>query len=226
LVGDEEARLAAKEILSAPEFMRWKTDYQAWLRLIDHLAALVPDWVFEAIDWIGDAIDAVFRWLAGFLEMFGVFGEANEIVGWLGVCLLVASLIVLGRSWQRRVEVAVRAPAQRHDAARDHAEAMTGARRLAQSGHYLEAAHRVQLATLALLIELDWLELARSDPNQTLRDRVRASALPGEEGQHLIALVDRLETLWFNEPEEDRGLFEDWISFGTRIEKFATGRTP
>jgi hypothetical protein len=224
LVGDDEARRAANEILSAPEFTRWKTDYETWLRLIDHLGALVPDWVFETIAWVDDGIDSVLQWLADFLELFGVFGEANEIVGWLGVCILLASVIVLGRSWLQRIAVATGAPVQSHDAVRDHAEAMTAARGLAQSGQYLEAAHRVQLATLALLIELDWLELARSDPNQTLRTRVRFSALPGEEGEQLIALVDRLEALWFDEPEEDRGLFEDWISFSARIGKVATGR--
>ncbi len=226
MVGDEEAQRAAQEILSAPEFTRWNTDYEAWLALIDRLAAFVPDWVFEALDWIGGALDSALDGLARLLEGFGVFGEANAIIGWLGVCVLIAILIVLGQRWRTRISIATGSPAERHDAMRDHAEAMTSAHDLARRGHFLEAAHRVQLATLALLIEFGWLELARSDPNRTLRDRVRASGLPKAEGLSLIQLVDRLEALWFNEPEEDRVLFEDWLCFGTHIEKVAMGRAP
>ena len=81
----------------------------------------------------------------------------------------------------------------------------------------------MQLATLALLIEFDWLELARSDPNRTLRERIRASSLPGRERDQLIDLVDRLEALWFDEPREDRSLFEAWLALDARIVAIATG---
>lgn len=224
MVTDEQARLAAKEILSGRDFTRWHTDYEAWLAILEQIAQLTPDWVIEAFAWIGSAIEAIFGWLADFLGFFGVFGDTREGIGWLAVCLLAAALIVLVRHWVTRLSPESRSSPERHRPGWDHASALKSARDLAREGHYLEAAHRVQLATLALLIEFDWLELARSDPNRTLRDRVRASALPRPEARRLIELVDRLETLWFSEPRDDRALFEDWLSLDERITKVAAGR--
>ena len=224
MVTDDQAREAAKEILSGREFTRWHTDYEAWLAMLERIPDLVPDWLIEALVWIGSAIEAIFDWIADFLEFFGVFGDAREEIGWLAVCLLAAAMIVLVRQWMTRSAGLKPSPEQRRRPGRDHASAMVSARRLAREGHYLEAAHRVQLATLALLIEFDWLELARSDPNRTLRDRVRASALPKPEARRLIELVDRLERLWFSEPSDDRALFEDWVSLDERIVKVAAGR--
>jgi len=223
LVTDEQARQAADEILSGREFARWQSDYESWLAMLERIAELTPDWLISAFVWFAEAIDVLLDRLAGFLEFFGVFGDVEEGVGWVAVCLLVAALIVLGRQWVVRMAEAPGSAAERRRPGRDHARAVKAARDLARDGHYLEAAHRVQLATLALLIEFDWLELARSDPNQTLRDRVRASAIPKPEAGRLIELVDRLETLWFSEPREDRVLFEDWLSLDERIANVAAG---
>lgn len=224
MVTDEQARQAANDILSGREFTRWHTDYESWLAMLERIADITPDWLVEAFVWLGDALEATFDWIASFLEFFGVFGDAREGIGWLAVGLLAAALIVLGRHWVGRFAVEARSSPENRRPGRDHASALKSARDLAREGHYLEAAHRVQLATLALLIETDWLELARSDPNRTLRDRVRASSLPKPEARRLIELVDRLETLWFKEPREDRALFEDWLSLGERIVQVAARR--
>jgi hypothetical protein len=224
LVTDEQAREAANEILSGREFTRWQTDYDAWLALLEELADLIPDWLIESGVWIGKMIETIFDSIAGFLEFFGVFGSAQEGIGWIAVCILAAALIVLGRHWLSRVAVEAGSSRERRRPGRDHAEAMKSARDLARDGHYLAAAHRVQLATLALLIEFDWLELARSDPNRTLRDRVRGSAIPKPEARRLIELIDRLEMLWFSERHDDRALFEDWLTLDERIVKVAAGR--
>ncbi len=222
---DEQVREAANEILSGREFTRWNTDYEAWLTFLEGLADFVPDWLIEAVVGIGEVIEAVFDWLGDFLAFFGVFGDARAGIGWLAVCVLAAALIVLGWHWRQRATVEARSSAQRRRPGRDHAEAVKSARALARSGHYLAAAHRVQLATLALLIEFDWLELARSDPNRTLRDRVRDSNLPKAEALRLIELVDRLEKLWFSERHDDPTLFEDWLTLDERIVQVAAGRT-
>jgi hypothetical protein len=224
LVTDEQARDVANEILSGREFTRWHTDYETWLALLEAIAGRIPDWLIESVVWIGELIEAVFDSIGGFLEFFGIFGDAQEGIGWLAVCILAAALIVLGRHWLMRVAVETRSTQERRRPGRDHAEAMKSARDLARAGHYLAAAHRVQLATLALLIEFDWLELARSDPNRTLRDRVRGSALPKPEARRLIELVDRLEMLWFSERHDDQALFEAWLTLDERIVNVAAGR--
>jgi hypothetical protein len=224
LVTDEQARGTANEILSARAFTRWDTDYQAWLTFLEQLADLIPDWLIETVVWISEGFESILDRIADFLGFFGVFGDAREGIGWLAVCVLAAAFIALGWRWRHRATTRAAPAAERRQPGRDHAAAMTSARTLARSGHYLAAAHRVQLATLALLIEFDWLELARSDPNRTLRDRVRDSAIPKPEARRLIELVDRLEMLWFSERREDRTLFEDWQSLDERIVAVASGR--
>ena len=52
---------------------------------------------------------------------------------------------------------------------------------------------------------------------------VAASALPEVERGKLIALVDRLEALWFDEPRNDRDLFEEWRALDDRLLRMATG---
>lgn len=224
MVADEEARRAAVEILAASEFTRWHEGYESWLALLDRIVELIPDWLIRVVSSIRRAATAFFDWFTEFLRLFGVFGDVSEGVGWVAGCILVAALIAFGWHWQSRSSLRGVARNVQSSPGRDHAEALREAGALARTGQYLLAAHRVQLATLALLIEFDWLELARSDPNRTLRDRLRESALPTRECQQFIALVDRLEALWFDEPREDRVLFEDWISMDERIVTLATGR--
>lgn len=220
---DEEVRRAAAEILAENEFTRWYTDYDFWLALLERLGELTPDWMIQLLAWLRQAARAIFEWIGEILRLFGVLGDVGEGVGWVAVCILIALLIVVGWNWQARRTLHRQAGSAQRSPGRNHADAIREAGALARRGQYLEAAHRVQLATLALLIEFDWLELARSDPNRTLRNRLRESALPTRERSELIALVDRLETLWFDAPREDRVLFEDWVSLDERIVSIATG---
>jgi hypothetical protein len=221
LVTDEEARSAAVEILAANDFARWHEDYESWLALLERIVALTPDWLLALLTWVEQTVGTIFGWIGELLGLFGVFGEVSAGAGWVAVCIMVAALVVLGWRWRtRRAERRTSDPVERSPG-RIHAKAIRDASTMARTGQYLEAAHRVQLATLALLIEFDWFELARSDPNRTLRERVRASALPERERHRLIDLVNRLEALWFDEPHEDRVLFEDWISLDERIASIA-----
>jgi len=226
---DEQARAAAREILSQPEFARWERGLDGWLALLEDLVGRIPAWLIDGLAGLQDLAGSVFSWIGGglarLLGFFGVFGDVSGAVGWTAVLLLVVVTIVLvwrTRSlWQRRRR---RASGAATRPARRHADALREARSLARAGRFLEAAHRVQLATLALLIELDWLELARSDPNRTLRRRIAVSGLPERERAQLIALIDRLEALWFSEPRDDPRLFEDWLALDERIVSLAGAR--
>ena len=223
-VTDEQARSAAEAILSAREFTRWETDYPSWIALLERIGDWIPDWLIRLVSTLGEIVSAFFEWVGRFLGLFGIFGDVSRGLGWLAVCVIAAMVIVLVWFWRERVERREATGGAQQDIGQTHSEALREAHALATSGRYLEAAHRVQLATLALLIEFDWLELARSDPNRTLRDRIHASPLPERERRQLIRLVDRLEGLWFNEPREDVELFDDWVSLDERILSIAPTR--
>jgi len=224
-VNDEAARAAAREILAQPEFTRWHGEFESWLRSFERLIELIPQWLIDVLGWLNrHVIEGILLELGRFLgRLFSLVGQPPSVLGWLALGLLLAAAIVLGyrlfgsRWHQTHAADATASPG------RTHLDAIREARELAGQGSYLEAAHRVQLATLALLIESDWLELARSDPNRTLRRRMQDSALPVAERRTLIGLVDRLEALWFDEPHEDRALYEDWVALDERILQLATG---
>jgi len=219
LVSDEQARAAAREILAQPEFARWHSDFEAWLRALEGLLEWVPDWLIDGVAWLREVVleGVLLALLRAIGRLLSLVGEPPGALGLLAVCLLLAAAIVLAyRFWgSRRLES--RAGREARGTSRSHTDSIREARALAREGHYLEAAHRVQLATLAHLIETDRLELARSDPNRTLRQRVSDSTLPEPERRQLIALVDRLESLWFDQPREDRELFEAWVALDERM---------
>jgi len=228
LVSDEQARAAANEILSQGRFTRWDGDFEVWLRALEALIDMIPSWLIEVVDWIervliDQVLGSILAFLGRLLSLFGVFGETPDLLGWISISLILSVGVVLayrtwGESWFE-----TRTPESKARPTRQHADAIREARSLASSGHFLEAAHRVQLATLAMLIDSDVLELARSDPNRTLRHRVADSSLPAGERATLISLVDRLEALWFNEPREDATLFEEWIALDERLARVAVG---
>jgi hypothetical protein len=227
LVSDEQAREAAREILARDEFARWSLDFEAWLRSLEALIELIPRGLIEALAWFQEVVlrgivVELLQALGRLLDLMGVFGDApSATLGWIAVCLLLAGSIVLGVRLRRRHGLDRTPGGARRATSQSHAAAIEQARALAEGGQYLEAAHRTQLATLALLIEVDWLELARSDPNRTLRRRIAESVLPEAERRQLTALVDRLESLWFDEPREDRELFEAWMALDDRISSLA-----
>lgn len=228
MVSDEEARAAAQEILSQRSFTRWHSDFETWLRSFEALVDSIPSGLIDALVWLYETLIeglllGFLRGLAGILKALGLFGDAPAAIGWLALILLfsvgfVFAYRVWGASW-------FEAPADptRRRVGRTHAQAIREARALAAGGQYLAAAHRVQLASLALLIETERLNLGRADPNRTLRRRVEASTLPETERRKLIELVDRLESLWFDEPREDRELFDEWIALDARLHRAVGG---
>ncbi len=221
MVSDEQARAAAREILSRPEFSRWNEDFDAWLRGLEALIELVPDWLIEVLRWLEETVLetvllGLLRAMGSFLALLGGFGDVPGALGWISVCLLLAAGFVIGHRVRAARRRAAPVDAGPTDPARSHARALEVAGALARQGRFLEAAHRLQLATLGLLIDRDWLELARSDPNRTLRHRVARSALSETDRDELVSLVDRVEALWFDEPREDAELYEAWRAFAER----------
>jgi hypothetical protein len=76
----------------------------------------------------------------------------------------------------------------------------------------------VQLAALQMLLERRFVELARSEPNTTLRRRLSGSSLPEAEKGDFLSLLDRLEAHWFRDREDDRVLYLDWCQLHTRLD--------
>ena len=158
-------------------------------------------------------------WLISFLAWLSGLWETDPVLYYAMLVGLVAvALLLLAHvTWAARRALAVAPPARppRPDGAAPRF--LEEADALARRGMFLEAARRVQLAALDLLLRARVLELGRSDPNRTLRRRLRDAALPEAERGDLLALIDWLEQRWFRDRNEERELYDRWRSLHARL---------
>lgn len=227
---DEAVREHAREILAREPYARWERSEGPLRQALDALGAAVEGALRKLFELLPEPLRAVLDAIAAFVE--GLFGggpraglEAPGPLAWVLGGAITAGLVALFVLGLRRASLrggvgaaAADRPARRAPAGPARAEA------LARAGHTLEAAHLLQLHALALLLERRWLQLARSDPNRTLRRRLEASRLPDRERRQLVELVDRLERHWFRDRRDDPDLFEAWRRLCDRLE--ALGQAP
>lgn len=188
---DPEIRRLAREILEQREYARYRLEQEAWLDLFERLAR----WLQRLPDWSYDlALESpLLYWslLAGLLLM--ALGLLAHVVWTLRAALLAPAPEPIVRD----------RPAPR--------DFLGEAERLAQQGRFLEAARRVQLACLELLLRRGVIELGRADPNRVLRRRIAGAELPDTERSEFVALLDRLEAHLFRDADEDSELYSRWL---------------
>jgi len=230
-VSDDQVRDLARELLAREEFAQWRGPpgaveqlrqaviewshgLVAWLR---GLWQWVPDWMRDAVELVGTVFSGLFRMLVG-------DGPVATPLRWLlGVALLavvVAAAVVLARSLRDAVARTV-GPEQPAGSEGRERSLLGEAERLARSERFLEAAHCAQLAALELLLKRRWIELARSEPNRTLRQRLAKTSLPEAERSEFASLLDRLESHWFRDRAEDRDLYLAWRGLHARLADLA-----
>ena len=192
LPSDPELRERAAEILARGEYQQYRNDERAW------------------IDFYGQLYD----WYSAVWDRLQALQSESPLLYWTILAGLfgLAVLLLVHVVWT--VRIALRAGAPESDPVDTPRERdLRGeAERLAAAGHFLEAARRYQLACLELLIARGDLELRRSDPNSTLRQRLTASALPASMHPEFRACLDSLEAHWFRDREDDPELYRSWRS--------------
>ena len=225
----ERARSLAEEILARPEYARFRREPGFLQSQLDKLAAwLERAWDFAAGLVPGSVADgwwALWSGLQGALA--GLFGGDGLTA--LMRLVLAAAVFAIAALLLRRVLREVR---QRRVQDSDddvlHPQAgpdlMAEAERHARHGRFLDAAHCVQLAALQLLLRKKCIELARSDPNRTLRRRLADAPLPAGLRDGFVAGLDRLEGQWFRDRREDRELYGQWRALHDQIQALPEAR--
>ena len=193
---DEQVRSAAIEILRRDPYARW--------RHADAAAAI---------------LEAIRRWLGGLNDWLLTLSLRQPALYWLliGGLLLVAALLLVHVVWSVRVALSLPAPAAPRRAAGGGPSLFAEAEALAAQGRHLEAAHRLQLATIEVLLTRRLIALSRFEPNRVLRSRLEGAALREPDRRALVALVDRLETRWFRDRTNDAALYGDWYALHRRL---------
>jgi hypothetical protein len=193
-LSDEDLRTLAAEILARDEYSRWrapKFELASWF--IDQLTRFLA--------WL-DQLSAESPWLYA-LVLFSLSAL---------VLLLLAHIV-----WSIRSALA--APVVQRTSRRVSERPLFAEEALAfaREGRYLEAAHRLHLASLELLLRDGMIELARHEPNSTLCERIARSALSPDLRSDLIHSLDALQARWFRDRRADSELYESWRALHARL---------
>lgn len=220
---DEELRALAREILAHEPYAEWRQQPGGVWRALADLGRWAGDGVEGLLAHLPaawrDALAALWDRLRAGLER-SVGGGLDEpwVRAVLGLILAaVIGLLVVQLAIALRGSGALPRRAPRRPGPRAGEPLADAARRLAREGRHLEAAHCLELAALELLLERRWLELGPSEPNRTLRRRLRASRLPGSLGDEFVRLLDRLEEHWFRDRRGEHELYEAWQRLHDRL---------
>jgi hypothetical protein len=194
---DEQIRALAAEILSRDEYFRPGLAEEAWRALLARLL--------------------------GFFDFLEALRLASPFVYWamLVGLLLTAAVLLAHVAWTVRLALRMPATEGREPGRPTGPGFLEQAEDLAQEERFLEAARRVELGTLELLLRRRVIELSRSDAGRALRERVRRSGLPEAERSALITLQQRLEAGLFRENEADRSLYQAWLDLHRRLDAVA-----
>jgi hypothetical protein len=196
-LSDEQIRTLAAEILSRDEYFRPGIAEEAWRALLARIL--------------------------GFLDFLEALRFSSPLLYWmiLGILLLAAVVLLAHVVWTVRLALRMPGPETQERARPAGPGFLEQAESLAREERFLEAARRVELGILELLLRRRVIELSRSDPGRTLREQVRVSALPEAERSSLISLQRRLEAGLFREHAADRVLYQAWLDLHRRLESVA-----
>jgi hypothetical protein len=194
---DEAVRALAAEVLSRSEYASFRTLESESLR--------------SFIQWLANLIDGI--------DALPTTNPALYVLLLVGLLALAAGLLA-HVVWSVRVALAATAPLPPPRREAGAPDLVAEAQALAGAARYLEAAHTLQIACLGAVLERGAIELARHEPNRTLRERLGEARLPEPERREFLQLLGRLETRWFRDrtPEEaDRELFAAWRDLHRRL---------
>lgn len=195
-LSDAEVREVAAEVLRRAPYAEWR-EMEAKAALLEPILT----WLRDLDGWLIDLSVSAPLWY--WLIVIGALATAG---------LLFAHVV-----WSVRIALSMPGGEAAPPAAEGAPSLAARAEALAAEGRFLEAAHRLQLATIELLLQRRIITLNRSEPNRVLRDRLLSASLPDVERRALLALVDRLEARWFRDRVNDALLYGDWRELHRRL---------
>jgi len=197
-VTELELRARAAEILARPEYARFRALPVELLRQVLEL--------FRA--WIA--------WLAALHERAPVL-YFSLLFGLTALAALLLTHVI----WSLRAALRM-PPPEPEPPAQGERDFVAEARALAHGGDFLEASHRLLLASLAHAARSRLLELHPDDGNQAVCRKLRAAALEPELKQRWTGLIARTDALWFGSRAQNAELYAQWRSVYAEL----TGSTP
>jgi hypothetical protein len=158
-------------------------------------------------------------WLRRFIAWTGVLRMTSPVLYWLlivAISIVVVAMIAQ-MVWSLRAALRAPPPPARPASADQPADLAGEARRLADAGRFLEAGHRLMIASFGLLAQRSVIELRPDCSNRWIRTALRGSPLAEGLAIEIGALVERTERRWFGNRENEPGIYFDWRSVYQRL---------
>ena len=158
------------------------------------------------------------RWLEKLLRPFQniqMLRDTSPLLFWIIVLAiaLICGALIAHVAWT--ISRALRAPepvAPSREFGGSLPDLAREAESLAESGRYLDAAHRMMLACFRTLAERSVIELRPDRSNRWIRAALRGSTLAESLAAELDALVERTERRWFGDRANDPEIYARWRS--------------
>ncbi len=160
------------------------------------------------------------RRILGWINNLGALQFKDPFLYWIVIVALVVVLVALVTHLVWTLRAALRAPEPSGRpviGGRTMPDLAGEADALAADGRYLEAAHRLMLASFRALAETSVIELSPERSNRWIRAALRESSLAQPLAVELDALVERTERKWFGERANDARIYAEWRSAFERL---------
>jgi hypothetical protein len=158
-------------------------------------------------------------WLLDKLGKIEVLRVEAPVLYWtiMAVIALVLAGIIAHLIWTLWVALSAPEPATERWEALSRRDLAREAEALAADGRYLEAAHRLMLASFRALAERSVIELRPDLPNRWIRTALLRSSLAESLALEIGALIEQTERLWFGDRQNDPGIYARWRATFERL---------
>jgi len=159
------------------------------------------------------------NWLLDELDKLQLLRIEAPVLYWLIVFVIAAVLaaVVLHLIWTLWVALSTPEPPQVRWEDSSRRDLAGEAEVLAAEGRYLEAAHRLMLASFRALAERSVIELRPDRPNRWIRLALLRSSLAESLALEMGALIEQTERLWFGERRNESAIYDRWRSTFARL---------
>ena len=168
----------------------------------------------------GDSILVrLLSWLLDKLGQLEILRVREPVIYWtiLAVVALVLAGMTVHLIWTLWMALSAPEPAAQRWEGSSRRDLAQEADALAADGRYLEAAHRLMLASFRALAERSVIELRPDRPNRWIRTALLRSSLAEGLALEIGALIEQTERLWFGDRRNDPGIYARWHSTFERL---------
>jgi hypothetical protein len=190
---DAAVRKLTGEILARPEFASAISKEPFW-----------TEWLRTFLKW---------------LQKIQLLHDTSPVLYWTivaAVAIRNAGLVV-HIIWTLWIAISAPEPSARLATSGSAPDLAEQARSLAAAGRYLEAAHRLMIATFHALADRSIIELRPDRSNRWIRAALRQSSLASGLASEIDTLVGHTERRWFGRREDDPDIYTQWLSAFERL---------